>query len=478
MKPFYLTTTLPYVNGAPHVGHCIEFMRADMLVRDKQMRGVETFFNTGTDEHGQKIADKAVELRTTPQAYVDEMSQGWVEFCKTIGMEYDFFSRTTNPDHEAIAQELWKKCDANGYIYKKSYQAKYCVGCELEKTDSELIDGVCPDHPGKELELIDEENYFFAFSKFQDRLLELYKNNPTFVVPDFRLTEIRNFVEGGLQDFSISRLKEKMSWGVPVPGDDNQVMYVWFDALANYISCLGWSTEDQSQYEKFWKEGETLQICGKDNLRQQSAIWQAMLMAAELPNTNQIFVEGHVVSGGVKMSKSIGNVIDPVAYIDYYGVDAVRYFVARGVHDVQDSDWTVERFHESYMASLVNGLGNLVNRVLNMADSYGVSLETKPNIDLNDNLKNFKFNTEMDRIWKMISDADQYITDEAPFKKAKTDMSAAQEDLRYLLEQLWMINQYIAPFMPETHAKITEAIKANKKPSEPLFPRLDFKSDI
>jgi len=478
MNNFYLTTTLPYVNGAAHVGHAIEFMRADMLARHHRNLGSEVFFNTGTDEHGQKIADKAIELGVTPQQYVDEMAANWKVFCKNINMSYDFFSRTTDTNHEAIAQELWRRCDANGYIYKKSYQSKYCVGCELQKTDSELVDGVCPDHPGKDLEIIDEENYFFAFSKFEEKLLELYKNNPNFVVPEFRLQEITNFVSGGLQDFSISRLKEKMSWGVPVPEDDDQVMYVWFDALANYISCLGWSTEDETQFESFWANGNTVQMCGKDNLRQQSAIWQAMLMAAGLPNTNQIFVEGHVLSAGQKMSKSIGNVVDPVSYMDYYGLDAVRYFVARHVHNVQDSDWTVERFHESYMASLVNGLGNLVNRVLNMADKYEVRLEIEPTVEPTEHLSNFEFNEEMDRIWKKIGDADQYISDEAPFKKAKTDLSAAQEDLRYLLEQLWMINQSIAPIMPSTHEKILLAIRANKKPEEPLFPRLEFNKDV
>ncbi len=478
MNHFYLTTTLPYVNGAAHVGHAIEFMRADMLARYHRGLGSQVFFNTGTDEHGQKIADKAIELKVSPQAYVDDMANGWKQFCADINMSYDFFSRTTDTKHEAIAQELWRRCDDNGYIYKKSYQSKYCVGCELQKTDSELVDGMCPDHPGKELELIDEENYFFAFSQFQERLLELYKNNPTFVVPDFRLQEITNFVAGGLQDFSISRLKEKMSWGVPVPGDDDQVMYVWFDALTNYISALGWGTEDQSQFDTFWDQGHTVQMCGKDNLRQQSAIWQAMLMAAGLPNTNQIFVEGHVVSGGQKMSKSIGNVIDPVAYVHYYGLDAVRYFVARHVHDVQDSDWTVERFHESYMASLVNGLGNLVNRVLNMADKYEVVLDVMPQTEPTDHLANFQFNAEMDRIWKLIGDCDQYITDEAPFKKAKDDLPAAQEDLRYLLGQLWIINESIAPIMPETYGKIRVAMELNKKPEEPLFPRLDFNADL
>lgn len=479
MKPFYLTTTLPYVNASPHMGTATELIRGDIIARYQRQLGCEVFFNTGTDEHGQKIADKAAELGVTPQQYVDEEVAAWKPFHNMIGMSHDFFSRTTDPKHESIAQELWRRCDTNGYIYKKTYQAKYCVGCELEKTDSELnAEGRCDIHPNRDLELIDEENYFFAFSQFQDQLLELYTQNPTLVVPDFRMQEIKAFVENGLQDFSISRLKEKMSWGVPVPGDDDHVMYVWFDALTNYISCLGWSTDDESQYEKFWVNADTVQVCGKDNLRQQSAIWQAMLMAADVPNTDQIYVEGFINSDGQKMSKSIGNVVDPQSYIAYYGLDAIRYFVTRHVHDVQDSDWTRERFHEMYMGNLVNGLGNLVNRVLNMADQYGVRLETEPTVELSPALNEFKFNEYADDIWKQIGDADQYITDEAPFKKAKEDLPAAQEDLRYLLDQLWQINQKIAPLMPETYGKIRVAIEENKKPTEPLFPRLEFNPEL
>lgn len=478
MKPLYLTTTLPYVNGAPHVGHAVEFIRADIRVRYERGRGREVFFNTGTDEHGQKIADKAESLGVSPQEYVDQMARDWKAHCATFGMSYDFFSRTTDPRHGAIAQELWRRCDANGYIYKQNYQTKYCVGCELAKTDSELVDGRCPDHPNQELELIDEENYFFAFSKFADKLKDLYEREEGLVVPGFRQEEIAHFVVDGLQDFSISRLREKMSWGVEVPGDASQVMYVWFDALANYISCLGWGTDDDALFEKYWQEGEVLQMCGKDNLRQQSAIWQAMLLAAGVKNTDTIFVEGHITSEGQKMSKSIGNVIDPMAYIDYYGLDAVRYYVARHVHNVQDSDWTRERFHEAYMANLVNGLGNLVNRVLNMADKYEVSLGQENEVEPRDHLAHFDYNAECHAIWKQIADADQYITDEAPFKKAKDDLPAAQEDLRYLLEQLWEINERIAPIMPETHEKIRAAIRANKKPEEPLFPRLEFNEEL
>ena len=471
-KKFYITTTLPYANGAPHVGHTMEFIRADIIARHKRQQGARVFFNTGTDEHGQKIAENAEAQGQTPQVYVDQIAGEWKDFCKSINMSYDFFSRTTNSRHIKSAQELWKRCAENGFIYKKDYQTKYCVGCELEKQDGELADGACPDHSNREIELIDEENYFFAFSKLEKELLNFYKQGS--VLPQFRENEIKGFVEGGLQDFSISRLKEKMSWGVPVPGDDEHVMYVWFDALTSYISCLGWGTEDANLFDMYWKDGETLQLCGKDNLRQQTAIWQAMLMAAGLPTTNTIFIEGHIVSGGKKMSKSVGNVVDPFLYIEKYGIDAVRYYIARHVHNTQDSDWTAESFHEAYQANLVNGIGNLTNRILKMSSSYGVTLdepEIKPGNEL---LDTYDFSGALDEIFKFIGSMDQFITDEAPFKKVKTDPDAAAKDVQYLLEKLWEVTMLIAPIMPETYGKMRVALEENQKPTEPLFPRVEL----
>ena len=282
---FYITTTLPYVNAAPHVGFASEIVYADARARYERHLGKKIVFNTGTDEHGSKIWQKALENGRDPQEYVDEYAAKFDELKTMLDLSYTHFIRTTDESHKVAAQEMWRRVDANGYIYKKQYSVKYCVGCELEKTDSELVDGECPLHHGKKLELIEEENYFFKFSAFGEKLLNLYKDNPDFVVPQKRLNEITSFVEGGLQDFSISRLKEKMPWGVSVPGDDDHVMYVWFDALTNYISTLGWPTDTQN-FEKFWGTKDmpnAIQIAGKDNLRQQSAMWQAMLLAADLP---------------------------------------------------------------------------------------------------------------------------------------------------------------------------------------------------
>ncbi len=475
-KPFYITSTLPYVNGEPHLGFATEIIRADVLARHRRQNDREVFFNTGTDEHGQKIFLKAQELGITPQELVDQGSEKFKALAETLNLGWDRFIRTTDTDHVAAAQKFWTICDNNGYIYKKEYQTKYCVGCELEKQDSDLEDGACPIHPDKDLEIREEENYFFKWSAFEEQLKTLYTEQSSFVKPSFRFNEIKGFVEAGIRDFSISRLREKMSWGIPVPGDEDHVMYVWFDALVDYISTLGWGSDDESLFDKFWQGGEVVQICGKDNLRQQSAMWQGMLMAAGIKNSDKILINGFINDAdGRKMSKSLGNVIGPDELVEKYGADALRYYVLRHVNNHEDSSFSKEQFHEAYMANLVNGIGNLTNRILQMSSSYGVKLESEPAVHLEESLfHSYDFNGEMDRIWRMIGEADQFITDEAPFKKIKVDEDAAKEDLRYLLEKLFVINYYLAPIMPETYGKIRVAIEENQKPETPLFPRIEF----
>ncbi len=343
----YITTTLPYVNSKPHVGFAMEIIRADAYARYQKLRGHDVYFNTGTDEHGMKIWENAQNAGEDTQEYVDKYAQDFKGLISLLGLSEDIhFIRTTDEKHITAAQEFWKRCNDNGFIYKKNYQAKYCVGCELTKTDSDLDNGQCPFHPGKDLEIIDEENYFFKFSETQDFLEKLYADNPHFVIPDFRFNEIKKFIERGLQDFSISRLKTKMPWGIPVPNDDEHVMYVWFDALVNYISTLGWPNDTET-FSKYWEQGLPVQYCGKDNLRQQSAMWQSMLHAAGLPNSHQIVINGFINSEGQKMSKSLGNVINPYDIVDEYGTDALRYYLLRHVHSFEDSDMTIEKFHEA-----------------------------------------------------------------------------------------------------------------------------------
>lgn len=466
----YITTTLPYVNSSPHIGFATELVRADAYARYFKMMGHPVFLNTGTDEHGQKIYDKAVEQGKDTQEFVDELAAEFKKLLPELGiLEETNFVRTTDEHHKKAAQEMWRRCKEKGDIYKATHAVKYCKGCELEKTDSELVDGKCPLHPKDEIEVREEENYFFRFSNYQQALLDLYDNTENFVVPDFRLAEIRKFVEGGLQDFSVSRLKTKMAWGVPVPDDEEHVMYVWFDALTNYISVTGWP--EKEDFGGWWPG---VQFAGKDNLRQQSAIWQAMLLSAELPTSTQIFIGGFINSGGQKMSKSLGNVISPYELTERYGTEATRYLLLRHVHSFEDTDITWERLDEWYTANLVNGLGNLTARIMKMAETH---LDSP--VDTNDvttmdikALENFEFQTVLDGVWNAIGLMDEYITENEPFKVVKTDKETAVEMIVKLVKDLHEVGESLVSFMPETADAILAAIKENKKPDN-LFNRLE-----
>jgi methionyl-tRNA synthetase len=480
-KNFYITTTLPYVNANPHMGHALEFVRADVIARYKKLQGFDVFFNTGTDEHGQKIYQKAKEEGKTTQEYVDFYTNKVKELLKLLGVSEDInFVRTTDTHHILAAQEFWKRCDQNGYIYKKNYQIKYCVGCELEKSDSDLVDGKCPDHPNLTIEIIDEENYFFKFSVFGEKLLALYKAHPDFVIPETRFHEIQSFVTRGLQDFSISRLKSKMPWGVEVPGDSEQIMYVWFDALVSYISAIGWP-DDLEKFEK-WQiaTGGMVQYCGKDNLRQQSAMWQAMLMATNLPNSKTIVIDGFVTgAGGIKMSKSLGNIIDPVELIQEYGTDALRYYVLRELSSFEDSSCTKESFKEAYNANLANGLGNLVSRIMTLAEKYLQSSPVGENekvafspVFINA-IESYNLQIPMVLTWSQISKIDETIQKTQPFKVIKEDSEKGVEMIKNLVKDLFVISKHLEVFLPETSEKILTLIRENKKPQTPLFARKD-----
>lgn len=480
-KTFYLTTTLPYVNAPLHMGHALEFVRADTIVRYKKLLGYDVYFNTGTDEHGLKIFEKAKENGLSAQEFVDKGFETFKEQLKMFGVVDDIhYIRTTDKHHEKAAQEFWKRVRDNGYIYKKNYEAKYCVGCESEKTDGEIVNGFCEEHPGTELKLISEENYFFKYSAFGDKLLSLYEKHPDFVIPDFRLNEIKNFVKSGLHDFSISRLKEKMPWGIAVPGDDTQVMYVWFDALVNYISTLGWPKTD-GNFEKYWINGMPTQYCGKDNTRFQSAMWQAMLMAAGVENSRQIIVNGFITGdGGIRMSKTLGNVVDPRDVVKEYGTDALRYFLLREVSSFEDSPFTIERFKDAYNSGLANGLGNLLSRTMQMVVSYNIDIS---NIDKDftidkfpgviNSIERFDLNQAISQPFYTVSELDKLIQVEEPFKKIKieSEKNRAEEVIVTVVQGLWNIAIQLEPFMPETSEKIKNIISENKKPEQPLFIR-------
>lgn len=486
-QPFYITTTLPYVNAPLHMGHALEFVRADAIARYKELMGFEVFFNTGTDEHGLKIYTQAQEKGLTPQAFVD---QGFATFKEQVAMfgvsPQVHFVRTTDEHHIQAAQMFWKKVYDNGFIYKKNYEAKYCVGCESEKTDSELDEnGQCPLHPGKKLEFISEENYFFKYSAFGEKLLAMYEKNPTFIIPEFRFNEMKEFVKRGLQDFSISRLKEKMPWGIPVPGDEAHVMYVWFDALTNYISTLGWphSAEatrgtPENLFEKFWTNGTPTQYCGKDNTRFQGIMWQAMLMAADLPPTHHVVVNGFITGeGGVRMSKTLGNVVDPRDVVQEYGTEALRFFLLSEVSSFEDSPFTMERFKQSYNAKLANGIGNLTSRIMKMATT---NLDACPEIpeqsipeDWIDAMNNFDIKAACDIVFRHVSELDAIIQAKEPFKLVKTDREAGITIIKDLVVRLYTIARMLNPILPETNEKLKALIRAHQMPENPLFLRKD-----
>ncbi len=476
--PFYLTTTLPYVNADLHLGHALEFVRADIIARHKILTGHDVYFNTGTDEHGMKIYEKAASLGLSAQEFVDQSFERFKESVKIFGILPDIhFIRTTDARHEQAARAFWQRVADNGYIYKKNYEAKYCVGCEATKTDSELVNGECPLHPGRPLELISEENYFFRYSALGEKLLAFYAQNPSFVVPDFRYNEIKAFVERGLEDFSISRLATKMPWGISVPGDDQHVMYVWFDALTNYISTLGWPEDAAGDFKKYWENGTPTQYCGKDNLRFQSAMWQAMLIAAGLPNSHQIIINGFVTGeGGLKMSKTLGNIVDPKDIVAEYGTEALRFFLAKEVSSFEDSPFTMDRFKSAYNAHLANGLGNLTSRVLTLAEKYVAQVpeyaDSMPQ-DFVEQLESFDIQKASALIWDRVQAADQKIQSTEPFKVVKVDAERGTAIIVELLKELYAIACMLEPVLPETSIKMKSLVRANKKPEAPLFLRKD-----
>ena len=494
-KNFYITTTLPYVNAEPHIGFASEIVYADVRARFEKLIGREVIFNTGTDEHGIKILQNAIDAEVEPQKYVDKYATKFDGLKAMLNLSYTNFIRTTDKHHQKAAQEIWKRVDDNGFIYKKQYSVKYCVGCELEKTDSELENGYCPLHPNKELEVIEEENYFFKFSEFEDKLLQLYKDNPKFVVPKKRLNEIESFVEGGLQDFSISRVASKMPWGVPVPDDPTQVMYVWFDALTNYISTLGWP-EDVKNFEKFWGTKENpkaIQIAGKDNLRQQSAMWQAMLMAADLPTSKQVFINGFISVDGQKMSKSIGNVISPKEMVERYGIDGTRYLLLTKGTFGEDNDISWEKLDIKYNADLANGLGNLVSRIIVLAGDIPISNTLKyimfpkggnygekttkqdifevASLEVEEYMQTMNFKKALERtVFLRVQLANAEIEKKEPWKLKKENPEAFIFTMETLLNELELIVELLQPFMPGIAEKIKQQLKTREK--EILFERI------
>ncbi len=474
-KSFYITTTIPYVNADPHIGFALELVQADAIARyQRHFKKLEVFFSTGTDEYGQKIWEASQKEGKDTQAYVDHYADKFLSLSKSLNISHDNFIRTTSPENRLAAQEFWRLCKEKGDIYEKEYKGLYCVGCERFLKDKDLVEGKCPLHPTLTPEMVEEKNYFFKLTKYKNELLE-YLSDQKSIVPEWRRQEAIDFVENGMEDFSVSRRKERIHWGIPVPGDESQVMYVWFGAFVNYISTLGWPDKKEN-FEKFWVNGEKIQNAGKDMVKFQSVMWQGMLLSAGLPLTDTVMYHGFVTGeGGIRMSKSLGNVINPEDVIKEYGTDALRYFLLREISTFEDSPFSMERFRESYNANLANGLGNLASRILTLSEKY---LEKCPEIP--DGLTHKEFHAHMasfdtkraaDHVWSKIGELDRYIQETEPFKVIKTDKEKGKALISDMVLRLYAIARMLYAHLPETNTKLKKLIEENKKPEAPLFPR-------
>lgn len=471
----YITASIAYVNGAPHIGYALECVQADAIARWKRRNGADVFFSTGTDEHGAKIAKTAKNLGKTIKELVDENAQKFIDLTKTLNLSNNTFIRTSDQNrHWPAVQKIWKILYEKGDIYLDKYKGLYCVGCEAYITEKELVDGKCPIHK-TEPEVLEEENYFFDLKKYKDKLKEFIKNGDIGFTPEHRRKEVLNMIDG-MENISVSRPKNLLPWGVPVPNDESQTIYVWFEALINYLSALGYGT-DEENFNKFW-EGENLGIIhfiGKDILKFHAIVWPAMLLAADLSLPNEIFVHGYITANGEKMSKSLGNVVDPFTLVEKYGVDAVRYYLLSDIPATEDGDYTEERFNVKYTADLVNGIGNLVSRVTNIAEkNFGGSVKNNEDNFLEKPIEKFVNDFYIDLTELKISEAvgdftkimlylDGGLSASEPWKLIKEDRKKTEEIIFNSLESIRILSHMIYPFMPETSEKIFEKLGLDAK---------------
>jgi len=479
-KNLYITTAIPYANAKPHIGNALDYLLADIWARYQKQQGHTVRFQVGTDEHGNKIAAKAAEQKVTPQAFVDSMQPEFESLMRAVGADFTDFIRTSDVRHKAAVQYIWQKLEP--YIYKGSYEGWYCVGHEAFFTDKEAGDmnGTCPDHQ-QPLQRLSEDNYYFKLSAFNDQIREAIESHKFEIIPEFRKNEILKLLETGLQDISISRPRKNLSWGVPVPGDDSQVMYVWIDALSNYITVLGYP--DNEQWKDYWPAD--IQVIGKDILRFHAAIWPAMLLALDIPLPKKLLVHGFVNVGGAKMSKTVGNVVDPMEIIKNYGADAFRYYFARHIPTLDDGDFTWEKFEAAYNNELANELGNLVSRIAKMVMSYqagvvGDAIRAEHDAGAySDAMKSLEYNRALDEVWLTIRSLNQYLEDVKPWMVAKqreTDSDAEEhlsEILGHSVGTLQQIAILLEPFLPHSAKIITDTFAGGvvHEQSDVLFPK-------
>lgn len=464
MKTFYVTTAIPYVNAKPHIGNALDYVLADVLARYHRQNGTDVIFQAGTDEHGNKIAQKAAEAGVTPKAYTDSMYGNFQQLMHAVDASYTSFIRTTDPQHEKVAQLIWTKLQP--YIYKGHYEGWYCTGCESFVTDKVAAEnnGVCPEHQ-KPYERLSEENYYLRLSSFSQAIKEAIEHRKMVIEPEFRQREVMKLLEDGLEDISISRPKKNLSWGIEVPGDPSQVMYVWIDALSNYISILGYP--EGELYRSAWPAD--VQVIGKDILRFHAAIWPAMLLGLGLPLPKKLLAHGHINVGGTKMSKTIGNVVDPMEVIEGYGSDAFRYYLLRHVPTLDDGDFTWEKFEMAYNNELGNELGNLVQRVVAMINRYqdGVIGDfTRPEHDskpYHEAMTALRFDAAIHNVFASVRSLNVYLEDVKPWeiakRKSQGDPEAdahLSEVLAYAAGSLEQIAWQLQPFLPKSATVIAK----------------------
>ncbi len=486
MSRFYVTTAIPYVNAKPHIGFALELVQADVIARYQQIKLGEdnVYFLTGADENSLKNVQAAEKEGKSTSNYVAEMSDRFRTLTKILNISNNDFICTTEQRHIKGAVKLWQTCNPED-IYKKFYSGLYCVGCEQYYTQEELVEGKCPEHKTK-LELVTEENYFFKLSNYQRKLEELIDSDQLQIIPQSRKNEMLAFIRDGLEDFSISRSRQRArGWGVPVPGDDSQVMYVWFDALSNYLNALDFYIEGEL-YKKFWVgESYKLHVIGKGITRFHCIYWPAMLLSAGLPLPNKIFVHGYVTVDGQKISKSLGNTVDPFELVNKYGAEAVRYYLLREIPAYDDGDFSEQKFLQRYESDLANSLGNTFSRVTNMIERFGQGkFNQAENINaytsgtakaIEYHLRNFQFDKALLAVFNLLAEIDVEIDQTKPWVMARTGQIA---DIQLLLDKwgtmLLDVAWYLKPFMPETAIKMEKFLRQNKiTKSQPLFPRLN-----
>ncbi len=476
---YYVTTSIPYVNGDPHIGFGLEIVMADVLARAARKQNKPTIFSTGTDEHGIKVAEKAAELKLAPKALADQQSQKFRDLCKLLNVSNDRFIRTTDPGHEQRAQIIWKQLEKD--IYKSKYIGLYCKGCEAFVTESVAKENknICPHHKTP-YERVEEENYFFKLTAYSDQIRASIQAGSFEVIPKTRKNEILQLILDGLEDISISRPKEKISWGIPVPGDNKQVMYVWFEALLNYLTVLGYP--EHEDFKKFWPAN--VQVIGKDIIRFHAATWPGILLALGLPLPEKLFVHGFINVNNQKMSKSIGNVVSPDEIVKKYSADVFRFYILKHIPSYDDGDFTWEHLEQVYNNELGNELGNAVQRTAAMISNYQNGLVGDIPPPNHDNavyweaIENCKFDRALDHVWEQVRGLNQYIEQQKPWQIAKEDdKDHLQEVLAYQAGNLVEIAELLEPFMPETAAKIKHTFEEGviRLSKETLFPRHEVK---